>query len=138
MEREHQEVHPVVENARQESSLFSDVLLIVSLLGIGSQAVLLTKVVLIDHDIAVAGFSLFFYALFGIAYLLALKRANKFLTKWAGVIASLLAAASALITFSFLSSEISSWVVASIISLAFSGILSLPVFLSIKGSSHEK
>ena len=138
MAGEHQKIHQVVTPENNRPSLFDNVLLIAAELGAGSQCVLLSKVVLIDRDIAIAGFSFFFLAIFGIAYLISLRKALLGLIRWTGILVPILAGVASMIVFICLQQSVHEWFASGIMAMTLSLLLSFTSFLCAKGGKDAK
>jgi len=138
MAEEHQELHQVVTPAQRKPSFFDNALFVIAGLGVCSQCVLLGKVILIDHDLAISGFSLFFLAIFGIAYLISLKRAALKLMRWVGIALPIVTAAVIFVVFLALQRPMAEWFASAIIAFALSFVVTAPSFLCSRCKSNEK
>ena len=132
MEREHPEIHPIIRSEKGTAHFFENALLVISSLGICSQSVLLSVVILVNKDIAISGFSMFFFAIFGIVFLFSVKRANRIIIRWATISAPLLSALISSITLLSLSKGFLVGISGTAIALTISGIPTFPAFLAIK------
>ena len=138
MENEHREVpERVVPCPEPTSSLFASVVSVIALVSIGAQLVLLLKSILIDQDVAIAGFSLFFLAIFGLAYYLTLKRASSQLVFYSGIACSFLCGAAGSIAFILLSASMEICVTSPFVLICLMGGVCMPSIILSKGTRHE-
>ena len=137
MENEHQGLPEEIKPPKGIGEGVSSTLAVVALVSIGIQLILFFKSAFVDGDIAIAGFSLFFLALFGLVYYLSLKRALPKVVFLSSVICSPAICFGGLVLYFGFSVPAEQSVIASIVSFVFMAILSCPAALISRGWRHE-
>ncbi len=138
MENEHQGVPEKLDNKQGLGQGLSSALSVVSLINIGVQIVLFLKATTVDGDIAIAGFSLFFLALFGLAYYLSIKQSRPKVVFISSIACSLLSCVGGIVLFFGFSVPIEQSAAISLASFVFTLLISGPALLVSKGWKHEK
>ena len=136
MENEHQGLPEEIESRKRGNRGVSSALAAVALTNIGIQLILFLKAALVDGDIAISGFSLFFLALFGLTFYLSLKRASAKAVFLASVICSPSISVGGLILFFGFSVPADLSVAISIVAVVFMVVVSGPAVFITKGWRH--
>ena len=135
MEKEHQELFEIMNERKNPHSLFLTLLFLFSLLSAGTQSVLMCKSIFLDKDIAVAGFSLFLFALFILLLLLSLKKVSARVMFWVSIFAPIVSGTAASTTFAILGAGIAMAIVGFFASSIFLGLISWPICFSTRRAS---
>lgn len=141
MEREHSEIHQVVEDQKKRPTFFYNALMVFSLLSCAAQCVLISKSVIIDKSIAITGLCLFFLAIFALLFVISLKGANAKLITVVGFLAPLIGGLVSFLVAYFLQKDIALAFVAFALSFVLGSLISYPSCIKAmleKGEKNEK
>lgn len=138
MENEHQGLPEEVGSQKRLAPGVASTLAVVALINIGVQLILFLKSALVDGDIAIAGFSLFFLALFGLTYYLSLKRSLPKVTFISSIACSLAVCFGGLVLRFGFAVPVEQSVLVAIVAFVFMAVISCPAAFISRRRRYEE